>query len=146
MSKWALEIEYTFQKDKTDKKQTSWFYFWSDAVKYETAVSHAEKHFKSLLTNSGWVRYTNLVAIRPIKNATNEKPVTVTVDPDPPAKPKPRRSSGPNTRTTTKTNSGAKQNAPSPSKPKTDRKSAKPTKPTTTSATSRGRGGKGKAK
>jgi len=145
--KWGLEIEYLFQKDKSEKPQTSWFYFWDNSVKYETAVRRAEKHFKTLLTNSGWTRYTTLVAIRPIPNAKTQ-PVTVVVQPDPPAPTRKSRRNSTNSKSTTKTNPRPKPNASGSVKPKANRKPAATTKPktSTTPRTPAKRGGSGKRK
>jgi hypothetical protein len=135
MTLFKLEIEYLF-----DKEQTSWHYFSVESTKLEIAIQKAEKHFKQLVSNSGWEKRAVIQSIRPRPKA-NETAVTKTVTPVdlPPARSAgtTNRSNTTNVKRAASRNTKAVSSTKSAVKPKANRANAKPTVSTTTSSRSR---------
>lgn len=124
MTIFKLEIEYLF-----DKEQTSWHYFSVESTKLEIAIQKAEKHFKQLVSNSGWEKRAVIQSIRPRLHG-NETTTIKTVTPVdlPPARSAgtTNRSNTTNVKRAASRNSKVVSTTKSAAKPKTNRGNAKP--------------------
>jgi len=145
MKEYKLEITYEIRENPKE----SWIYVKIEAKSFEEALQKAKKSFDAWARSVGWVKMVTVKKIAPLRK-TDDKPIRKRNNqlsdarPFGSAKPKPRTRKSRSNRTDTKKPTGAnsrtKPNAPSTSKPKTNRKASGTTtrrskpKPTTTSS------------